>query len=194
LAILQVYGAIASGSLALFTTMADSIFDPLSNLTLILCNRAVNHVDPRRFPSGKARIENAGNISFCFLMISVSLILIVMSIKTLADGNGGLPTTEFHVRLCDEDPLDYQALTNHKRSSHQPSSSPSPSQLNSACSYTVLPFATLTARFAFFGKTTGTISSSTGLVWPLQFSAPKSAGGLIPWALFCCPFSSYACG
>ncbi|GAB7333239.1 hypothetical protein MBLNU13_g04889t1 [Cladosporium sp. NU13] len=97
LAILQVYGAVASGSLALFTTMADSIFDPLSNLTLILCNRAVNRVDPRRFPSGKARIENAGNISFCFLMISVSLILIVMSIKTLTDGNGGLPTTDFHL-------------------------------------------------------------------------------------------------
>lgn len=80
--------------------MADSIFDPMSNLTLILCARAVNRVDPRRFPSGKARIENAGNISFCFLMISVSLILIVMSIKTLTEGNGGQPTSEFHVRLA----------------------------------------------------------------------------------------------
>lgn len=99
MAILQVYGAVASGSLALFTTMADSIFDPLSNLTLILCNRAVNRVDPRRFPSGKARIENAGNISFCFLMIAVSLILIVMSIRELAEGNGGKATSEFHVSL-----------------------------------------------------------------------------------------------
>ncbi|KAM0713824.1 hypothetical protein Q7P37_010786 [Cladosporium fusiforme] len=97
LAILQVYGAVASGSLALFTTMADSIFDPLSNLTLILCARAVNRVDPRRFPSGKARIENAGNISFCFLMISVSLILIVMSTKDLAEGNGGKITNDFHL-------------------------------------------------------------------------------------------------
>jgi len=98
LAILQVYGAAASGSLALFTTMADAIFDPLSNLTLILCHRAVNRVDPRRFPSGKARIENAGNISFCFLMMAVSLVLIVLSIKELAGNNGGLPTSEFHVR------------------------------------------------------------------------------------------------
>lgn len=87
----------ASGSLALFTTMADSIFDPLSNLTLILCARAVNRVDPRRFPSGKARIENAGNISFCFLMIAVSLILIVMSCRELAEGNGGKLTNDFHV-------------------------------------------------------------------------------------------------
>jgi len=97
LAILQVYGAAASGSLALFTTMADAIFDPLSNLTLILCHRAVNHVDPRRFPSGKARIENAGNISFCFLMMAVSLVLIVLSIKDLAGDNGGKPTSEFHL-------------------------------------------------------------------------------------------------
>ncbi|KAK5130503.1 hypothetical protein LTR08_001983 [Meristemomyces frigidus] len=85
LAILQLYGAITSGSLSLFTTMADAIFDPCSNLTLILCNRAVNRVDPRRWPSGKARIETAGNIAFCFLMTAVSLILIVQSIIQLAE-------------------------------------------------------------------------------------------------------------
>ena len=96
LAILQVYGAVASGSLSLFTTMADAIFDPLSNLTLILSNRAVNHVDPRRFPSGKARIETAGNIVFCFIMCTVSAILVVMSAKQLADGNPD-PTTKLHV-------------------------------------------------------------------------------------------------
>ncbi|EGP83784.1 unnamed protein product [Zymoseptoria tritici ST99CH_1A5] len=87
LAILQIYGAAASGSLSLFTTMADAIFDPLSNLTLILCHRAVNRVDARRFPSGKARLETAGNIAFCFLMTAVSLVLIVMSIRELTDKN-----------------------------------------------------------------------------------------------------------
>lgn len=97
LAILQLYAAIASGSLSLFTTMADSIFDPLSNLTLILCARAVNRVDPRRFPSGKARIENAGNIVFCFIMTAVSLVLIVMSARDLAAGNGGQETSTFHL-------------------------------------------------------------------------------------------------
>lgn len=55
-----------------------------SNLTLILCNRAVNRVDPRRFPSGKGRLETAGNITFCFLMTAVSFILIVESIRELA--------------------------------------------------------------------------------------------------------------
>lgn len=87
LAALQIYGAASSGSLSLFTTMVDAIFDPMSNITLIVCNRAVRRVDPRRFPSGKARIETAGNIVFCFLMAAVSFLIIVLSIMELAEGN-----------------------------------------------------------------------------------------------------------
>ncbi|KAM5356390.1 hypothetical protein ACJ41O_003036 [Fusarium nematophilum] len=85
LSALQLYAAISSGSLSLFTTMADSIFDPLSNLTLILSARAIRHVDPRRFPAGKARLETVGNIVFCFLMISVSLIIIAFACQELAE-------------------------------------------------------------------------------------------------------------
>ena len=85
LAVLQVYAAVASNSLSLYTTMADAIFDPMSNVTLIVCNRAVRKVDPRKFPSGKARIETAGNIVFCFLMSAVSWILIVISLKQIQD-------------------------------------------------------------------------------------------------------------
>ena len=96
LAILQVYGAVSSGSLSLFTTMADALFDPLSNVTLILSNRAVNSVDPRKFPSGKARIETAGNIVFCFLMFAVSAILIVVSARQLAQGQED-ETNSFHL-------------------------------------------------------------------------------------------------
>ncbi|KAL4786077.1 hypothetical protein BJX76DRAFT_346515 [Aspergillus varians] len=96
LAILQLYGAIASSSLSLFTTMADSVFDPLSNLTLLLCNKTVNRVDPRKFPAGKARIETAGNITFCFLMTSVSLILIAFSIRDLVSGSES-ETGDFHL-------------------------------------------------------------------------------------------------
>ncbi|KAH9909834.1 cation efflux family-domain-containing protein [Xylariomycetidae sp. FL2044] len=88
LAILQLYGAISSGSLSLYTTMADSVFDPLSNLTLILTHRAVKRVDPNRFPSGKARLETVGNITFCFLMIAVSFILIAFSIQDLVERSG----------------------------------------------------------------------------------------------------------
>jgi cation diffusion facilitator family transporter len=97
LAVLQLYGAIASGSLSLFTTMADAIFDPMSNITLIVCNKAVSKVDPRRFPAGKARIETAGNIVFCFLMTSVSFTLIAFSTRELASHAKNGETNTFHL-------------------------------------------------------------------------------------------------
>ncbi|KAK3297514.1 uncharacterized protein B0H64DRAFT_319740 [Chaetomium fimeti] len=90
LAALQLYAAISSGSLSLFTTMADAIFDPLSNVTLILTNRAVRRVDPARFPSGKARLETVGNIVFCFLMTAVSLIIIAFAARELAESSDEL--------------------------------------------------------------------------------------------------------
>ncbi|KAI9155262.1 cation diffusion facilitator 1 [Paramyrothecium foliicola] len=85
---LQLFAAISSGSLSLFTTMADAIFDPLSNLTLIFSNRAIRRVDPRRFPAGKARLETVGNIVFCFLMTAVSLIIIAFAAQELAQHDG----------------------------------------------------------------------------------------------------------
>jgi divalent metal cation (Fe/Co/Zn/Cd) transporter len=88
LAILQLYAAISSKSLSIFTTMADALFDPLSNVTLIMCNRAIARVDGRKFPSGKARIETAGNICFCALMITVSVVIIVESIREVASHKG----------------------------------------------------------------------------------------------------------
>lgn len=96
LCVVQVYGAASSGSLSLFTTMADAIFDPMSNLTLLLCNKAVNRVDPRKFPAGKARIETAGNICFCFLMTAVSMIIIAFSIRELVEGSTTLKAP-FHL-------------------------------------------------------------------------------------------------
>lgn len=94
---LQLYGAITSNSLSLFTTMADAIFDPMSNVTLIITNRAIKRVDPARFPSGKARLETVGNIVFCFLMTSVSLILIAFSAKELVTREGEGGTNKFHL-------------------------------------------------------------------------------------------------
>lgn len=96
LCVVQVYGAASSGSLSLFTTMADAIFDPMSNLTLLLCNKAVNRVDPRKFPAGKARIETAGNICFCFLMTAVSFIIIAFSIREIVAGSDTL-LAPFHL-------------------------------------------------------------------------------------------------
>lgn len=96
LAVLQLYAAVSSRSLSLFTTMADSLFDPLSNLTLIMCARAVSRVDARKFPSGKARIETAGNLSFCALMITVSVVIIVESIRSVAEHSGS-ETNDFYL-------------------------------------------------------------------------------------------------
>ncbi|KAF4334351.1 cation diffusion facilitator 10 [Fusarium beomiforme] len=94
LSAVQLYAAISSGSLSLFTTMADSIFDPLSNLTLILSARAIRRVDARRFPAGKARLETVGNIVFCFLMIAVSLIIIAFACQELVQSK---PDKKFHL-------------------------------------------------------------------------------------------------
>ena len=98
LAAVQVFGASTSGSLSLITTMADALFDPMSNLTLMAANRAVKKVDSRKFPSGKARIETVGNIVFCFLMTTVSCIIIVLSVKELIEGGPkGRETKSFHL-------------------------------------------------------------------------------------------------
>lgn len=93
---LQLYGAVSSSSLSLFTTMADSIFDPMSGIMLYMAHRAVNKADPRKYPSGRARISTAGNIVFSFIMFSVSLVLIVMSARDLAAGSEE-ETNTFHL-------------------------------------------------------------------------------------------------
>ncbi|KAH6645629.1 hypothetical protein BKA67DRAFT_664670 [Truncatella angustata] len=48
LSILQIFAAVWSGSLSLITTMADAVFDPLSNVLLLPCTRATHYVDPTR--------------------------------------------------------------------------------------------------------------------------------------------------
>lgn len=64
LAGLQTYAAAKSGSLALFTTMADALFDPLSNVGLEVTNRMSKRVNARRYPSGKARVETVGRFMY----------------------------------------------------------------------------------------------------------------------------------
>lgn len=87
LAGLQLYAAITSASLSIVTTMVDSIFDPFSNTMLLLSHRAINRVNIHRWPTGRARLETAANITFSFIMISVSLIIIVQAIIKLIEGS-----------------------------------------------------------------------------------------------------------
>jgi len=51
LAVLQTYGATSSLSYSLFATMADSIFDPFSNVTLWITHRAAKKIDESKYPA-----------------------------------------------------------------------------------------------------------------------------------------------
>ncbi|KAK3987715.1 cation efflux family protein [Cladorrhinum sp. PSN332] len=93
----QLFAAVTSGSLSLITTMADAVFDPLSNVILIAANRATHSVNPRRFPSGRARLETVGNIVFCFLMLAVSFVLIAFSVRDIAERSALGGVREFHL-------------------------------------------------------------------------------------------------
>ncbi|KAI8816668.1 CDF manganese transporter [Fimicolochytrium jonesii] len=88
LSILQLYAAISSGSMSLFATMADSIFDPFSNLILNLAHKTSVKWDIEKFPSGKARMETIGNIVYACLMATVSVVLVVESLRTILSHSG----------------------------------------------------------------------------------------------------------
>ncbi|KAJ3290678.1 hypothetical protein HK104_006592 [Borealophlyctis nickersoniae] len=88
LSMLQLYAAISSGSMSLFATMADSLFDPLSNLILNLAHKTSVKWDVDKYPSGKARMETIGNVVYAFLMGTVSVVLIVESIRTVLTHEG----------------------------------------------------------------------------------------------------------
>jgi divalent metal cation (Fe/Co/Zn/Cd) transporter len=51
LACLQIYGATSSLSYSLFATMADSIFDPFSNITLWITHRAAKKINEAKYPA-----------------------------------------------------------------------------------------------------------------------------------------------
>ncbi|PWN44525.1 hypothetical protein IE81DRAFT_364798 [Ceraceosorus guamensis] len=89
LAGLQLFAAISSGSLSLFATAADSVFDPFANIFLNWLHRKSERLDERKWPSGGSRITNAGNIAYSCIMLSVSLILIVESIRDIATHKAG---------------------------------------------------------------------------------------------------------
>ena len=55
LACLQIYGATSSLSYSLFATMADSIFDPFSNITLWITHRAAKKINEAKYPAVQPR-------------------------------------------------------------------------------------------------------------------------------------------
>ncbi|KAF9586277.1 hypothetical protein BGW38_007558 [Lunasporangiospora selenospora] len=85
--LLQLYAAISSKSLALFATMADSFMDLLSGVILMYAARASTKSNWFKYPSGKSRMETAGTIVFASLMATVSMQLIIESVRTLENSD-----------------------------------------------------------------------------------------------------------
>ncbi|KAF9364795.1 hypothetical protein BGX34_000342 [Mortierella sp. NVP85] len=89
--LLQLYAAISSKSLSLFATMADAFMDLLSGVILTYAATVSTKSNNWfKYPSGKSRMETAGTIVFASLMATVSLQLIIESVRTLI-GNDQSP-------------------------------------------------------------------------------------------------------
>ena len=74
---------IASGSMSVLASLADSLLDLVSGIVLAATQRAMARVDPYKFPEGKARLEPIGVIVFAVVMGMSSLQIIVEATKRL---------------------------------------------------------------------------------------------------------------
>ncbi|KAJ1345207.1 hypothetical protein BSLG_000721 [Batrachochytrium salamandrivorans] len=80
---LQLVGALTSGSISLLATTADAFMDIASNGVLVFASRVAASGHNLNYPTGKARYETAGIIVFATLMATLSLQLIIESIRSL---------------------------------------------------------------------------------------------------------------
>jgi len=88
LAILQLYAAISSLSLALFASCIDAVFDPFANLILWLAHRASDRAEENKWPVRGSRFETIGNIVYGSIMGGVNVILIVEAIQEFVTHKG----------------------------------------------------------------------------------------------------------
>ena len=86
LAGLQLYAAISSLSLSFFSTLINTIFDPISNIFLNYVYKKSKKLDKNTWPDGGSRLESIANCCFSFIMIAVNAILIVESVRSLIEG------------------------------------------------------------------------------------------------------------
>ncbi|EIM20364.1 CDF manganese transporter [Wallemia mellicola] len=86
LAGLQLYAAISSLSLSFFSTLINTIFDPISNVFLNWVYVRSQKLDKNKWPDGGSRLTSVANCCYSFLMIAVNAILIVESIRSLIEG------------------------------------------------------------------------------------------------------------
>ncbi|KAL9560196.1 hypothetical protein MBANPS3_000048 [Mucor bainieri] len=82
---LQLAAAVTSGSLSIFSTMADAFMDLLSSIVLMWTARLAAKSNLTKYPAGKSRLETTGIIIFSCLMSCVALFLIIEAAQKLAD-------------------------------------------------------------------------------------------------------------
>jgi len=85
LLIAKLIAAIASGSMSVIASAADSALDLISGAVLFYTQRAMSRVDRDKYPEGRARLEPIGILIFSTVMAMSSLQIILESVKTLAD-------------------------------------------------------------------------------------------------------------
>lgn len=88
LAGLQLYAAISSLSLSFFSTLINTIFDPISNIFLDWFYKKSQKLSKNKWPDGGSRLTTIANCCFSFLMIMVNFSLIVESVRSLIEGEG----------------------------------------------------------------------------------------------------------
>ncbi|KAK3384251.1 cation efflux family-domain-containing protein [Lasiosphaeria ovina] len=84
--VIQMYAAIATGSLSLFATAADAFMDLVSSFVMLVTSRLAARPSVYKYPVGRTRIETLGIILFCALMTTVAIQLLIESVRSLAGG------------------------------------------------------------------------------------------------------------
>ncbi|KAG2195665.1 hypothetical protein INT47_002904 [Mucor saturninus] len=84
---LQLVAAITSGSLSIFSTMADAFMDLLSSLVLMWAAKQASKSNLTKYPAGKSRMETIGIIVFACLMSCVALFLIIEAAQKLGESS-----------------------------------------------------------------------------------------------------------
>jgi len=85
LLVLKVIAAVASGSMTVIASAADSFLDLISGLVLFVTQWAMNKKDPSMYPQGKTRMEPVGVIVFSVVMGLSSLQIVIEAVKRMFD-------------------------------------------------------------------------------------------------------------
>jgi divalent metal cation (Fe/Co/Zn/Cd) transporter len=91
----KLFVAIASGSLVVTASAADSFLDLISGFVLSLTERAIRRADPlNKYPEGKQRMEPVGVVVFASIMGMSSLLIIMEALKSIAANIDSPPTLD----------------------------------------------------------------------------------------------------